>query len=85
MLVTAPLYSAEEGGSHLSMYIAIVLLFTVVVIAAAITQIGYLQITRMRVKNDLRLFTVLEKPDCTAESNMNRFKRTKWRSRVLTG
>ncbi|MFB4332558.1 alpha/beta hydrolase [Paenibacillus sp. CR_12] len=61
MLVTAPLYSAEEGGSHLSMYIAIVLLFTVVVIAAAITQIGYLQITRMRVKNDLKLFTVLEK------------------------
>lgn len=85
MLVTAPLYSAEEGGSHLSMYIAIVLLFTVVVIAAAITQIGYLQITRMRVKNDLKLFTVLEKPDCTAERNMNRFKRTKWRSRALTG
>ncbi|MGV2644666.1 alpha/beta hydrolase, partial [Clostridium perfringens] len=43
------------------MYIAIVLLFTVVVIAAAITQIGYLQITRMRVKNDLKLFNVLEK------------------------
>ncbi|MGG4346101.1 alpha/beta hydrolase [Paenibacillus lautus] len=43
------------------MYIAIVLLFTVVFIATAITQIGYLQITRMRVKNDLKLFTVLEK------------------------
>ena len=43
------------------MNIAIILLFTVVIIPAAITQIGYLQITRMRVKNDLRLFTVLEK------------------------
>lgn len=57
----SPLYSTEEGGSHLSMYIAIVLLLTVVMVAAAITQIGYLQITRMRVKNDLKLFTVLEK------------------------
>lgn len=42
------------------MYIVIVLLLTIIVLAAAITQIGYLQITRMRVKNDLKLFKVLE-------------------------
>ena len=42
------------------MYIVIVLMLTIIVLAAAITQIGYLQITRMRVKNDLKLFKVLE-------------------------
>jgi len=44
----------------LSMYIVIILLLSIIVVAAAITQIGYLQITRMRVKNDLKLFKVLE-------------------------
>ena len=42
------------------MYITLVVLIVVALIAAAITEIGYLQITRMKVKNDLKLFTVLE-------------------------
>lgn len=42
------------------MYIAMILLFTIIVLGAAITQIGYLQMTRMRVKNEHKLFKVLE-------------------------
>ncbi|MFC7680629.1 alpha/beta hydrolase [Paenibacillus sp. GCM10028914] len=42
------------------MYIAIILLLLLVILPAGITHFGYVQITQMRVKNDLRLFTILE-------------------------
>ncbi|QCT01336.1 peptidase S15 [Paenibacillus algicola] len=42
------------------MYIAITIVILMVMLTAAITQFGYVQITQMRVKNDLRLFTILE-------------------------
>lgn len=43
------------------MYITISILLVIVILAAAITQLGYLQITRMRVRNDHLLFSILEK------------------------
>lgn len=42
------------------MIIAAAILLLIAALAAGITQFGYLQITRMKVKSDLNLFTVLE-------------------------
>lgn len=42
------------------MIIAAAIVLLIAVLAAGITQFGYLQITRMKVKSDLNLFTVLE-------------------------
>ncbi|GAB6928700.1 alpha/beta hydrolase [Paenibacillus sp. JCM 10914] len=42
------------------MYITMIILLAAVVMAVAITQVGYLQITRMPVKKDFKLFSVLE-------------------------
>lgn len=42
------------------MYITISILLLIVILAVGITQLGYLQITRMRVKNDTSLFSILE-------------------------
>lgn len=42
------------------MFIAATIILLMVIIAAGITQFGYLQITRMKVKNDPSLFSILE-------------------------
>lgn len=42
------------------MYIAVITLFVLAILAAGITHFGYVQITQMRVKNDLSLFAILE-------------------------
>ncbi|NMO97372.1 alpha/beta hydrolase [Paenibacillus lemnae] len=42
------------------MYIAAAIVLLMIILAAGITEYGYVQITQMRVKNDLKLFTVLE-------------------------
>lgn len=42
------------------MYIAVIIVLLLAALAAGITHFGYLQITRMRVKNDLNLFAILE-------------------------
>lgn len=42
------------------MYITIIILLFLAILAAGITHFGFLQITQMKVKNDLSLFTVLE-------------------------
>ncbi|WP_054958630.1 alpha/beta hydrolase [Paenibacillus dakarensis] len=42
------------------MYIVFISVLVLAILAAGITQFGYLQITQMRVKNDLSLFSILE-------------------------
>lgn len=42
------------------MYIAVIIVLLLAVIPAGITHFGFLQITQMRVKNDLNLFAILE-------------------------